>query len=229
MRFERYNYVNMKRNIVIFLFFIVQNIFAQEPFGKEIHKFEQADSTSKKILRGQIMVYGSSTVRFWKTADRDFARGGLKVVNRGFGGSQMPDALRYFERIVLPHAPNWLFLYEGDNDLAANRPIDSVFMDYKAFIQKVQTALPKTRLAIISIKHSPSRMAYFEQQKQLNALLKDYIKPLPYVYYIDTATPMLNAKGEPDAQYFLKDMLHMNASGYALWTLEIRKFYRRFK
>jgi lysophospholipase L1-like esterase len=222
----------MKRNIVIILLFTVQFLFAQakeEPFGKEIQKFEQLDSANAPILRGQIMVYGSSTVRFWKTSDSDFAHLGLKVVNRGFGGSQMPNALRYFERIVIPHAPKWLFLYEGDNDLATGRTVDSVFTDYKTFIAKVDSALPKTRLVIFSAKHSPSRMAYFEQQKQLNMLLKNYIKPLPNVYFIDTATPMLNEKGEPDAKYFLKDMLHMNEIGYALWTQQVRNFYKRFK
>jgi lysophospholipase L1-like esterase len=222
----------MKRNIVFILLFTIQFLFGQakdEPFGKEIRKFEEIDSANAPILRGQIMVYGSSTVRFWKTSERDFARGGLKVVNRGFGGSQMPDALRYFERIVVPHAPKWLFLYEGDNDLATGRTVDSVFTDYKTFIAKTDSALPKTHLVIFSAKHSPSRMAYFEQQKQLNVLLKNYIKPFPNVYFIDTATPMLNEKVEPDAKYFLKDMLHMNESGYALWTREVQRFYKRFK
>jgi lysophospholipase L1-like esterase len=222
----------MKRNIFILLLFTVQILFSQakeEPFGKEIKKFEQLDSSNAPLQKNQIMVYGSSTVRFWKTSDSDFAKGGLKVINRGFGGSQMPDALRYFERIVMPHAPKWLFLYEGDNDLATGRTVDSVFTDYKTFIEKTISALPKTRLVIFSAKHSPSRMAYFEQQKKLNALLKDYIKPFPNVYFIDVATPMLNAKNEPDAKYFLKDMLHMNDSGYVLWTREVQTFYKRFK
>jgi lysophospholipase L1-like esterase len=222
----------MKRNIVFILLLTVQFLFAQakqEPFGKEIKKFEQLDSANASILKGQIMVYGSSTIRFWKTSDSDFAHLGLKVVNRGFGGSQMPDALRYFERIVVPHAPKWLFLYEGDNDLAAGRNVDSVFMDYKTFIEKTNLALPKTHLVIFSAKHSPSRMVYFEQQKQLNTLLKNYVKPFPNVYFIDVATPMLNEKNEPDAKYFLKDMLHMNESGYVLWTQQVRNFYKRFK
>jgi lysophospholipase L1-like esterase len=222
----------MKRNIVIFLLFTVQFLFAQakqEPFGSEIKKFEQTDSITAPVQKGQIMVYGSSTVRFWKTSDSDFARLGLKVVNRGFGGSQMPDALRYFERIVIPHAPSWLFLYEGDNDLAAGRTVDSVFMDYKIFMEKVKMALPKTQLVIFSAKHSPSRMTYFEQQKQLNTLLKNHVKTVQNVYFIDTATPMLNEKNEPDAKYFLKDMLHMNESGYALWAREIQTFYKQLK
>jgi lysophospholipase L1-like esterase len=222
----------MKRNIVILLLFAVQFLCAQakqEPFGSEIKKFEQMDSANAPTQKGQIMVYGSSTVRFWKTADSDFAYLGLKVVNRGFGGSQMPDALRYFERIVVPHAPSWLFLYEGDNDLAAGRSVDSVFMDYKKFIEKVKVALPKTQLVVFSAKHSPSRMVYFERQKQLNTLLKNHVKTVQNVYFIDTATPMLNEKNEPDAKYFLKDMLHMNESGYALWTREVQAFYRGFK
>jgi lysophospholipase L1-like esterase len=222
----------MKRNIVFILLFTTTFLFAQtqkEPFGLEIKKYEQIDSINAPILRGQIMIYGSSTIRFWKTAESDFAFMGLKVINRGFGGSQMPHALRYFERLVVPHAPSWLFLYGGDNDLAVGKNVDSVFLDYKKFMEKVKKALPNTQLVIFSTKHSPSRMAYFEQQKKLNALLKDYLKSFPNVHFIDTATPMLNEKGEPNAKYFLKDMLHLNESGYALWTQQVRNFYKKFK
>ena len=37
------------------------------------------------------------------------------------------------------------------------------------------------------------------------------------VVFIDIATPMLGADGQPRAELFLGDRLHMNRAGYALW------------
>ena len=104
-----------------------------------------------------------------------------------------------------------------------------VFQYYQIFITMVKKQLPRTRLVIFSIKHSPSRITVFEKQKQLNALLKQYCKPLKNVYFLDMATAMLNEEGKPDPKYFVKDMLHMNPDGYALWTIKVKEFYKRFK
>jgi lysophospholipase L1-like esterase len=210
---------------ISFLIFSFQ-LHAQTAFLPEIKKF---DSTNAQILRGQIMAYGSSTIRFWASADKDLTFDNLKVINRGFGGSKADEAIFYFDRVVIPHRPKWLFFYEGDNDLWAGRSVDTVFQDYQILINMVKKQLPTTRLVVFSIKHSPSRMTMFEKQKALNERLKSYCKPLRNVYFLDVATPMLNNEGKPNPKYFIKDMLHMNPEGYALWTSVVKKFYTRFK
>lgn len=211
---------------LLFLCCISFSLKAQTAFLPEIQKF---DSANILILRGQILAYGSSTIRFWASADKDLAFDNLKVINRGFGGSKADEAIFYFDRVVVPHRPKWLFFYEGDNDLWAGRSVDTVFQDYQIFINMVKKQLPTTRLVVFSIKHSPSRMTMFDSQKQLNERLKNYCKPLKNVYFLDTATPMLNNEGKPDPKYFIKDMLHMNAEGYALWASIVQNFYKRFK
>jgi lysophospholipase L1-like esterase len=202
------------------------SVKAQTAFLPEIKKF---DSLNADILRGQIMGYGSSTIRLWTSADKDLGFDNLKVINRGFGGSKADEAIFYFDRVVMPHRPKWLFFYEGDNDLWAGRSVDTVFQDYQIFINMVKKQLPTTRLVIFSIKHSPSRMTVFEEQQRLNERLKTYCETLKNVYFLDTATPMLNSDGKPDPKYFVQDMLHMNPDGYALWTSVVKKFYKRVK
>ena len=223
----------MKSLIQISLFIFSFQLYAQTAFLPEIQKFDSANAQilSKGLLteRGQIVSYGSSTIRFWASADKDLAFDNLKVINRGFGGSKADEAIFYFDRVVMPHRPKWLFFYEGDNDLWAGRSVDTVFQDYQIFINMVKKQLPTTRLVIFSIKHSPSRMTMFEKQQQLNERLKNYCKPLKNVYFLDVATPMLNNEGKPDPKYFIKDMLHMNPDGYALWTSVVKNFYKRFK
>jgi lysophospholipase L1-like esterase len=39
----------------------------------------------------------------------------------------------------------------------------------------------------------------------------------PQCTFVDVFTPMLDDKGEPRAELFSKDMLHMNPAGYKLW------------
>ena len=46
----------------------------------------------------------------------------------------MSDAIYYFDRVVVPLAPSWILLYEGDNDLSnGKKSPEQVFADYKAF------------------------------------------------------------------------------------------------
>jgi lysophospholipase L1-like esterase len=211
---------------ILFLFNII-NIHAQTPFQQEIEKFEQLDSA--QILRGQIMLYGSSTIRLWKTAETDMAFKNLKVINRGFGGSQAHQALFYFDRVVMPHRPSWLFFYEGDNDINAGKSVDETFQDYQILINMVKKQLPNCRLVIFSIKYSPSRMAQYDKQKEFNSRLSAYCKPLKNIYFLDVATPMLDTEGKPQAAHYIKDMLHMNREGYAIWAAVVKRFYERFR
>jgi lysophospholipase L1-like esterase len=215
-----------------FLVFLLLNLSnaanAQEPFADEIRKFAQADSAAPPVV-GQIVLYGSSTLRLWKTAETDCAFGNLKVVNRGFGGSQTVDALRYFERIVVPQRPKYLFFYEGDNDINAGKSVDSVFQDIVLFVKKVRQQLPETRLVIFSIKPSPSRLALLPKQQELNKRLWKLAKRTKKIYFLDTATPMLDASGKPNSVLFIQDMLHMKPEGYVLWTQKVQWFLKKYE
>ena len=230
--FTDFNYQNnMKR---AFLFALVCFLFLEKTtaqtnlFEKEIIAFEAKDSVNKPIL-GQIMLYGSSTIRFWTSYETDFATPNLKVINRGFGGSQTSDANLFFERVVVPHHPKYIFFYEGDNDINAGKSVDSVFMAYEIFVQKVKTQLPKTKVILFSIKPSPSRMQHFAKQRELNKRLWKWTKKTKGLYYIDTFSRMLDKEGKPDPQLFKPDMLHMKPEGYAIWAKEVQKLLKRLE
>ena len=38
------------------------------------------------------------------------------------------------------------------------------------------------------------------------------------LYYVDTATPMLQLDGIPNPGLFVDDELHLNKAGYSLWS-----------
>src|SRR6187399_1771362 len=74
---------------------------AADRWETEIRKFEEQDLKTAFPAGANVFV-GSSSVRLWKLTDA-FPK--QKCLNRGFGGSQMGDAARYAERIVIPHKP----------------------------------------------------------------------------------------------------------------------------
>ncbi|MBN2506710.1 MAG: hypothetical protein JXQ71_08450 [Verrucomicrobia bacterium] len=180
-----------------------------------IREFEAADRTHPPPRHG-ILFVGSSSIRLWKTLARDFD--GLPVINRGFGGSELADAVRYFERIVEPHAPRHILLYAGTNDINAGKDPETVFADFKVFVAKVRAALPKTRVSFIAIAPNPARWAKVDLFRRANALVQAYCAGDPQLEFIDVFTPMLGANGLPKAGIYSPDRLHMNAEGYALWT-----------
>ncbi len=223
--------MNSLYRLLFFLFLILNEsnaLNAQEPFAEEIRKFAQADAAIPPVA-GQIVLYGSSTFRFWKTAETDCAFGNLKVVNRGFGGSQTVDALRYFERVIVPHRPRYLFFYEGDNDINAGKSVDSVYQDIRLFVQKVRGQLPDTRLVIFSIKPSPSRLAVLDKQRVLNKRLKRLAKRTKNTYYLDITKPLLDASDKPNPALFIQDMLHMKPEGYVLWAQKVQWFLKKYE
>ena len=215
--------------LVLVGFLGVFKIAAQtNPFEKEIKAFEAKDSANAPMA-GQILLYGSSTLRLWSSYEADFANKNLKVVNRGFGGSQTSDANLFFDRVVVPHKPKYIFFYEGDNDINSGKSVDSTFMAYQTFVKKVKTQLPNTRIVFFAIKPSPSRIQHFDKQKAFNKRLWQWVQQEKGLYFIDTFTRMYDKEGKPDPKLFKADMLHMNADGYAIWTIQVQKFLKRWE
>lgn len=209
--------------LVVTVVCLLSGLQAQQsqPFEAEIRAFERADSLNRPAP-GQILLYGSSTLRLWSTYQQDLA--GFQVINRGFGGSQMSDAIYYFDRVVVPLAPSWILLYEGDNDLSSRKTPEQVLADFETFMQLAKAKLPNTRVAIYAVKPSNSRKHLMPEQQKLNKLLRQYCRKYPKsAKFIDIYPPLLE-NGMPNPALFLEDELHLNAEGYQVWTKATREF-----
>ena len=180
-----------------------------------IQTFEAADKTNPPPLNAVLMI-GSSSIRKWTNAPAQFPK--HQLINRGFGGSHLSDSVTFVERIVTPYQPKLVVLYAGDNDIAAGKSPKRVCADFKEFVAKVQNKLPETRIAFIAIKPSPSRMKFIQPIKTANRLIRDFIAGNPKLVYVDVCTPMLGADGQPRAELFVSDQLHLSDAGYKLWA-----------
>jgi lysophospholipase L1-like esterase len=180
---------------------------------REIQAFEASDRTNPPP-QNAILFVGSSSIRKWTNLAHDFPD--KRVINRGFGGSQIADSTALAERIIFPYHPRLIVFYAGDNDLAAGRSVEQVVADYRAFVEKIQAHLPNTPIAYISIKPSPSRWQLREKMVTANAQIKAMSNDI--LKFIDVYSPMLGADGKPRPELFLADNLHPSAKCYQLWT-----------
>ncbi len=189
-------------------------VLPDAPFESDIRAFEDSDRVNPPKPGGVVFV-GSSSIRLWPDLQSDFP--GVNVIQRGFGGSQIDQAVTYAPRIVIPYKPSLIVLYEGDNDLAAGRSPEQIFADFKAFVALVRRSLPNTRIAYISIKPSGDRWALVDKMRSTNAMIQQYIARDSTLTYVDVFSRMLGTDGKPREELFTSDRLHMNHDGYAIW------------
>ncbi len=185
-----------------------------ERFEKEILAFEAQDR-QRPPTPGGVMFLGSSSIRLWNLA-QSFPE--LPAVNRGFGGSHIADSVRVAERIVIPHQPRLIVFYAGDNDIAAGKTADQVLADYQVLVEKIHARLPKTHIAFLAIKPCPSRWKFYDVQRQANRLVEGFSKTDRRLVFVDVVKPMLQDDGTPRPELFQPDKLHLNPTGYKLWT-----------
>ena len=192
-------------------------------FESEILRFESADRTTPPAPGGIVFV-GSSSIRLWNSLASDFP--GLPVLNRGFGGSTLPEVLHYVPRVVLPYRPRMVVLYAGDNDLFAGRTPTQVVDDYRSFVRLVRGALPTARIAFIAVKPSPSRWKLAAEMREANRLVRSITATDSLQSFIDVFSPMLGENGRPRPSLYVADSLHMTPDGYAIWRARVAPYLR---
>lgn len=188
---------------------------------KEIAAYEAMDRVHPPP-KGGVLFIGSSTIRRWKTLDKDFPD--HAVINRGFGGSEIADSTHFAERIIFPYEPRMVVLRAGGNDLHAGKSPEQVFADYKAFVAKVHARLPKTRIVFVSTCPTPARWAERDATKMMNALIEEHTRRRPYLRYVETYEMVLGSDGQPRAELFATDRLHFSPEGYRLLADRVRPF-----
>ncbi|NLN27862.1 MAG: hypothetical protein GX161_06550 [Firmicutes bacterium] len=172
--------------------------------------------TNRDASADSIVFIGDSNINLWTDLADYFP--GLPVINAGFGGSQIVDAVYYADRVVIPYRPHTVVLHVGVNDLTAQKPPLQVLEDFKAFVAKVHDALPETRILYLSIPPTERRRALQGGVDEANRLIREYTETDPLLEFIDVTAAMLGPNGRPNAGLFKDDGLHLNQAGYEVWA-----------
>lgn len=196
---------------------VVISCYAQQPpFYNDIQKFKQADQEAMPP-KNAILLIGSSSFTLWKDVQDYFP--GYTILNRGFGGSTLPDVTRYVEDIVYPYRPKQVIIYCGENDIASSDTItaQTVAQRFVTLFEAIRKEYHKVPIAFISMKPSPSRQRFLPKLQEANQLIREYLATKDRTAYIDVYSYMMHDDGTPRKALFVKDMLHMNKSGYLIW------------
>src|ERR1700743_979475 len=102
-------------------------VFAQSgfPYDNKLRAFNHKDSLAFP-KPGGILFIGSSSIRVWDDLEKRFPN--ASIIKRGVGGCELSQLVKYYTPYILyPYHPSKIFLYAGENDIAAGESADSVF------------------------------------------------------------------------------------------------------
>jgi lysophospholipase L1-like esterase len=202
-------------------------VLADPPSDRAAKWEKEIESIQKRLKEeppkpGVIVFAGSSTFRLWDTK-KAFAD--LNTVNVAFGGSEIRDTTHFAETILLPLPASRVVLYAGDNDINSKRTPIQVRDDFAELVKKLHTKNDKLKIDFLAIKPSPARWKLYDQQTEANKLVREFIAKDSRLSYINIVPVLLGDNGEPKAEYYVKDKLHLSPAGYAQCELLIRKAF----
>lgn len=191
------------------------------PFWDNIQAFIHQDSLTPPPHHA-ILFIGSSSFTKWTNVQDYFS--GYPIINRGFGGSSLPDLIRYADKIIFPYMPRQIVIYCGDNDAASSSDItsDSILHRFETLFSLIRSRLPRTKITYISIKPSPSRARLMPVMSFANWKIRHFLKERSRTSFVDVYHLMLQDNGFPEPDIFTSDSLHMNLKGYDIWQKAIQ-------
>ena len=218
----------MKHTVKLLLSFTVLlvTVFAnaqQPPFYDDIQKFKHEDSISFPPQHA-ILFVGSSSFTKWTDVQQYFPS--YKIINRGFGGSELKDVIRYEKDVIFPYNPKQVVIYCGENDFAYSDTISvqTVVGRFITLFNDIRNRWTNIPLAYVSMKPSLAREKLMPKYEEANKQIKTFLASQKKAVFIDVYHAMLKEDGKPITDLFVEDNLHMNAKGYAIWKKLIEPY-----
>ncbi|MBM3416924.1 MAG: G-D-S-L family lipolytic protein [Bacteroidetes bacterium] len=216
----------MKRNCLLVLLFFTNALTFAQPFASDIAAFKKQDSLSFPE-KGQILFVGSSSFTMWKDVQSYLPD--YKIINRGFGGLSLTDVIHFAGKIIFPYQPKQIVIYCGENDIAVDSTVTGtiVYKRFKKLFYLIRKSFTDIPLVYISMKPSPSRWVMKRKMTEGNRFIEKFLRKKKNTRFVNVWDAMLGVDGLPNQEIFLKDKLHMNARGYALWQKLIEPYFMK--
>jgi len=187
-------------------------------------KYVAAFDAGDQVLpppKGEIVFVGSSTIRRWDTA---VYFPDLKIINRGIDGTELSDAVKYVDRLVLRYEPRLVVVYAGDNDIGSGKISEQVAVDFERLVRAIHAKLPQTRILYIGIKPSLLRWMQIDRMRLANQVIRSLCERDDRLAFLDFDNLMLGWDEKPRKELFVEDGLHLSPIGYQLWTAVLRHY-----
>ncbi len=174
-----------------------------------------------------IVCLGSSSFRLWDTIATDMAP--YKIVRRAYGGAKYCDLAMHAPKLVDGLRFRAAMIFVG-NDITGNEKDKSpeevarLATIVMSAVRKQQSGVP---IFLIAVTPSPSRFQHWSKITMANRALEKLASAEPNTFFVATQDKYLNSQGEPRPELFVKDMLHQNQEGYAIWSSILKESLRK--
>jgi len=166
-----------------------------------------------------VVFLGSSSIRLWESIQQDLAP--LKVVRRGYGGARYRDLAIHTPKLI-----QWLKFSKAvvfiANDITGSQQEDvdpeTVSKLARLVIKQLRDEQPDCQIHLLAVTPTPLRYKHWPKIQITNQMLKKISETTSGVYYIPTAYAFLDRDGQPRPELFKDDRLHLNQTGYQIWS-----------
>lgn len=186
-----------------------------ERFKGDVETYRR-NGGDKPLPAGSTMFVGSSTFTLWTDLEKDMSF--CRAVNRGFGGSTIPEIIHFCDSYITPARPARIVFYAGTNDLGELMHSGAdVAADFERFVRHIEQKLPGTEIYFVSLSVAPCRLHLEKEYREGNRLIADFCSRTAHLHYVDVTGVMRDSAGALRRDLFQADQLHMTRAGYDLW------------
>jgi len=189
-----------------------------EPYAYEVDRWAACDAADP-VEPGVLLFAGSSSIRRWEALRRDFAD--YRVVQRGFGGSQLHHLLLHFDRLVALYRPAGVVVWMGTNDLATGKPAARLLDELEMFVDRLHGVNPAAHVFYLGVIETPKYGAEAAVLDDAMERIARFAGSRPRVHYIDLPAAFRSMpRGAWEGMFV--DVRHVNRAGYRVWTSLLR-------
>ena len=194
-------------------------------------KFLESKDKDEACIDDCILFIGSSSIRLWEEIKSDMSP--YKVIKRGYGGAHFYDLIHYTKRLVKNHKPRAIAVFvanditvKNNNSWYGDLKPKEVLQLFKFFTEEIKSIHGDIPIFAIETTPTISRWSVWDKISTANDLIKNYTAKKENLNYITTRFDFLNSNGYPEEKYFVNDQLHLNKSGYNLWSKIIKNNFK---
>ena len=137
----------------------------------------------------------------------------LPVINQAFAGARMHSVFNAMDKLIIPYNPEIIVYYCGSNDINDGAEASDILSGFEKFVFAVRDKLPLTIVYFVSINKAPQKMDKWKIIDDSNEKIRNWCKNTDRLYFIDINPPFL-IDGQPRAELFLEDGLHLQPEAY---------------
>lgn len=169
-----------------------------------------------------IVMVGDSITEGFKHANDIHELNGHTVINEGISGDQVDrpssgTGVTYRIPLIAKAKPAVVFVQIGINDFwGGKEEVPDVAQQYTKMLKMMRTAMPNTRIVVISLFPTAKKNAYLNPKvNEFNKLLPGMAKAV-HADYLDLHSKLTDSKGELKDEYTV-DGVHFKPPGYTVW------------